>query len=302
LLFNNIGAAYLALGRRTEALEYFARARTDLGSYAPADLELTVIDQNLAMLTPEPKQRAALAEAAWHRLRDVLGDEHPRTLEALVAYSEYTPDPAVAYELMSKAAEAYRRFHPTLRRQQAVADTARAFLAAELGDIARTRTDYETAIATTRDNTDPDMVILRHLAIGELALAQNDPASVVAELEPIRDARLASERWYERVDGLRAEVDLGLAEAARGHDAEAIQHLDAAIAGYPAIIVMNEEVKFRRFYARAEHTLALTLRRLGKDPERAATLERDAARFYETAGAAAYRWILEDRQGSPSSR
>src|SRR5205823_4501937 len=98
LLLNNIGAAYMAIGDREKARDYFEKAKQDLGSYPSADLELTSIDRNLALLTSDDAQRTALAKAVWQRLRDALGEAHPTTLDALSAYSAFEPDPSVAYE------------------------------------------------------------------------------------------------------------------------------------------------------------------------------------------------------------
>jgi tetratricopeptide (TPR) repeat protein len=255
LLLNNVGAVYLAAGRRAEAFDYFTRARRELGSYAPADLELAVIDRNLAMLTSDARARTALAAGVWDRLRAALGDAHPHALDALYAYAEYVPDAAEAYRLTDQAAEAYRRYHPALRHYAALTTIARAFLAVELGDREQARADYAIAIATTASADDPYVAMLHHLARGEAALLDDDPAAAIAELAPISRDRLASPHWYERADGLRAEVGLGLAEISRGRRAAGRAHLEIAIAGYPEIIAMNEEVAYRRLLARAQRAL-----------------------------------------------
>jgi tetratricopeptide (TPR) repeat protein len=255
LLLNNVGAVYLAAGRRAEAFDYFTRARRDLGSYAPADLELSVIDRNLAMLTADARARTALAAGVWDRLRAALGDAHPHALDALWAYASYVPDAAEAYRLTDQAAEAYLRYHPTLHRYVAVTTTARAFLAAELGDRERARADYATAIATSAGSDDPEIAALHQLALGEAALLDDDPAAAIAAFEPVSRERLTSPRWYERADALRAEVGLGLAELSRGRRAAARVHLERAIAGYPEIIAMNEEVVYRRLLERAQRAL-----------------------------------------------
>jgi hypothetical protein len=277
-------------------MQYFAQARAALGDYADADLELTVIDRNLAMLTPDVEARTALVERVWERLRDVLGEQHPATIDALLAYAEYVPDPAAAYDLSRRASEAYHRYHPTLVEQMAIADTARAALAAEIGDLDRAVADYEAAITATQGSTDLDIAVMHDLLTGELAVLRGAPAEGIAALTAVRDRRLASERWYEREEGLRAEAWLGLAELARGRETEAARHLEVALAGYPAIIAVNEQVRYRRVYARTQRALASILRRANKDAARADALDREATAFYQAAGPG-YRWAVDPGSG-----
>jgi hypothetical protein len=194
--------------------------------------------------------------------------------------------------LITQVSALYHEVHPTLTVQIAIADTTRAFLAGELGDRARAAADYAAAITTTASATDPDIVVMHDLMLGEDAIVRGDADAAVAPLGRVSDRRLASERWYEHEEGLRAEVGLGVAAAMRGRDSDAIRHLVIAVADYPAIIGKNEEVKYKRVYARAEHALAAALRRTGS-LARAEALERDAMAFYSAAGAESYRWVLE---------
>src|SRR5690606_19137419 len=76
LLLNNAGVVYMAAGQRDHAYRYFRLARAALDSVDRPDLELTAIDQNLAMITSDPGARAALARATWLQLRDALGEQH----------------------------------------------------------------------------------------------------------------------------------------------------------------------------------------------------------------------------------
>ncbi|HEX7841085.1 MAG TPA: hypothetical protein VF469_26590, partial [Kofleriaceae bacterium] len=297
LLLNNIGVAYLSAGRRAEAFRYFEDAQLALRHSGPVELELTCIDLNVAMLTADGPTREALARGAWEQLRDQLGERHPATLDAQLALAQYTSDPARAFGRISAVADGYLRFHPSLRRQVALAEAKRAFLASELGDQARARSLYAAAVARTADSGGDDDVAQWHRLLGgELALLQHDPERAIAELSPVRDLRAGSAKWWERADGLRAMVGIGIAEAARGDTDGAIRDLDAAISGYPDVIAVNEDVENRRYLARAERALARVLRRAGKDPARVAALAGAARAFYESAGPQAYAWLLE-REG-----
>lgn len=292
LLLNNIGTVYLAIGKREMARQYFQRAKQAIPKHGPIDLELAVIDRNLAMLTADPDARAALMTSVSNRLRESLGDNHPSTLESLVVYADYVPDPVIAYELLVKTTEAYRRYHPTLRRELALAELFRAFVARELGDHARAVTDYERAVETTRETSDPDVEIAHHLAMGELAIERGDPAAAVDELAHVSASRLHATAWYDRADGLRAEVDLGLAAVSRSQDDVAVRHFELALAGYPQIVALNEEVKYRQLANRARYELARIYRRRG-NLARARELGELALGFYRTASAVSYRWLIE---------
>jgi len=292
LLLNNIGAVYLAIGRRDLALEYFQRAKKDLGGYAPIDLELTVIDRNLAMVTPDYDTRVSLATSVWNRLRDALGESHPATLEALVVYVQYVADPAIAYDLLLKAIHAYERHHPTMRDERGLAELHLAFLARERGEHALAMSDYERAVRTLSEKPNPDLDISRHFAVGELALERGDLDTAEKELAPVSLARLHAEPWYQRSDGLRATIDLGLIELARHHDAIAARHFEAATAGLASIAAVNEEVIHRQLEARARYELGRILDRRG-DPRRGSALVKLGVGFYRAASETSYRWLIE---------
>lgn len=291
LLLNNIGAIYMALGDRRAAMQYFEQALAARGDGAALDLELTAIDRALAMATTDVQARDQLLANVWERLRGALGDDHPTALDVLFARAEFTLDPILAFERMSRVAESYAKHHPELHREVADSAMRRAVLAAELGD-SRAEALYTTAIEASAAATDATVQQWHRLDRGELALLQRDAGRAVAELSAVRAARRTNERWWEREDGLRAEVGLGQAEALRGRDEDAIQYLDAAIRDYPQILAHSDLAYNRRFLARAQRELAAILRRTGRDPARASTLERAASEFYRLANPTAYARFL----------
>jgi tetratricopeptide (TPR) repeat protein len=290
LLLNNLGVAFLSAGDRDRAYTYFQQARSTVRELVSPDLELAAIDRNLAMLTSDDTTRRQLVTKAVTRFRDVLGDAHPTTLATLAAAAEYEVDPATAYGLQRTATEGYRKFHPTLDRDSAFAEASRAFLASELDDRERARADYRTAIARLGASSDPELTMLHSLSIGELALLDDDVAAAVQAFERVRAARAASTMWWERKEFLWAEVGLGTAALSRAKYADAVPHLEAAIAGLPSIVAMNEEMVYRRLLARAQRLLARALRERN-EPARAEALEHEARAFYER-GPVGYAWLL----------
>jgi hypothetical protein len=131
---------------------------------------------------------------------------------------------------------------------------------------------------------DTDVAAWHQFAHAEWALLIGDPAGAVSALVSVYRARIDSQRWWERADALRAAVALGQAEVALGHADAGIRYLEGAVAGYPAVCAINEDFEHRRHLARAQRVLAELLRRLGRDPDRAAGLQRTAEQFYRTAG------------------
>jgi eukaryotic-like serine/threonine-protein kinase len=282
LLLNNLGVAFLSVGDRARALDYFQAARASLRGVAAADLELTVVDRNLAMLTAGDDTRRHLVAGVVQRLRDAFGDAHPATVEAVHVAAEYEVDPAKAYELARTASDAYREFHPTLVRESGFVEACRAFLASELDDRDRARADYREAIARLAKSTDADILSLRTLATGELALLDENWATAENAFAEVRAARMSSAVWWEKQELLRAEVGLGAAALGRGKSAEAIAHLEVAVAGYPGIVALNEVMVFPRLLARSQVLLARALR-MRNDNTRADVLDTAARTFYDRA-------------------
>lgn len=301
LLLNNIGTVYVAAGRRSDAASYFEQAKTEIRRHDPGILELANVDLNLAMITSDTPKREALARAVWEKFRDTLGEQHLSTLDALNAYAMYVADPAVAFEAVSRATASYEQFHPTARHQIQISLSRSAILAAELGDVAGSNELYRRAIAAMENDPDPDIVALRQLCTGELALQVHDPTHAIEAFRTVYDARSRSENWWERADALRAEVGLGQAAAAVADDGAAIRYLDAAVRDYPAIVAMNENVEYKRYLARARHALSQVLMHSHQDGKRARSLDEDARSFYRTAGENAYQWILAAPRSSASS-
>lgn len=256
LLLNNAGAAYMAAGRRDDALRYFERAHEEIARNGPPDLELTAVDQNLAMLTPDATVRARLSRERWIRLRTALGEHHPSTLAAQTGYAYYGADPRESYELVRRACSAYHEFHPDLVALYAECQGAAGLLASELDLGEAAQTAYAAVVDATAGTTDPDLIVSRRLAAGELALLRGNLGEIRAELAPVIEARRSSDPWWARKDALQAELILGLAAAAAGDRAVAARHLEVAVRGFTDITSMSQKNLYRLQLARARRALA----------------------------------------------
>jgi tetratricopeptide (TPR) repeat protein len=289
LLLNNLGVAFLSAGDRSRALAYFQQAEQTVRAIPAPDLELTVIERNLAMLTSDDEARRQVTGRIIARLRSVLGETHPSTLEAMAIAAEYEVDPAQAYALARAATSSYRTLHPTLVGVSTLADTWRAFLASELDDVARARADYRIAIERMGQRGDADLAILRALATGELALLDQDASTAERAFEQVRAARAETNVWWEQLDLLRAEVGLGGVALLRNQPADAVPHLETAVKGFPAIITTSQAVLASRLLARGQHLLARAVR--ATNPGRADQLEQAALVFYRR-GPQGYAWLI----------
>jgi tetratricopeptide (TPR) repeat protein len=269
LLLNNVGAAYLAAGRRDDALRYFQRAHDEIARNGRPDLELTAVDQNLAMLSPDPATRARLSRDRWLRLRTELGEHHPSTLDAQTGYAWYGADTGESYELLRRACAAYREFQPGLVAPYVECQGSAGLLAGELGLGEAAQAAYAAVVDATTGTTDPDLIVPRRLAAGELALLRGNLDEVRAELAPVIAARGDGDPWWARQDALQAELILGLAAAAGGERAIAARHLEVAIRGFAEITHITQRNLYRLQLARARRALASV---------RSDFLERDAGK------------------------
>jgi tetratricopeptide (TPR) repeat protein/predicted Ser/Thr protein kinase len=256
LLLNNIGVVYMAAQRRDDALRYFELAHDAMAGDESPDLELAIVDQNIAMLTPDMVNRARLTRATWSRLSARLGEHHLDTLQALMAYASFGADPATAYQLMTGACASYRRMHPTFVDLYVDCESARGLVANELGQHDAAQAAYAAAINAASGSEDPDLIVSRALAAGELALLRGQPAPALANLRVVAASRGGSEHWWVRKDALHAELCLGLAAAATGDLASAIPHLEAAVRGFAEIAGTNQRIVYRLRLASARRALA----------------------------------------------
>lgn len=295
LLLNNAGVVFMANGDRQTARRYFERA-AEVKAQAPDEhhVELVGVQHNLALVTPEPRARAALLGSAARESERILGDVHPRSLEMQVAQSLYEPDPTQARAILEATCEKYERYHPGLAMLLADCSYYLGFLQAELGD----RQDaaarlVRVAAAMPAGGPNPwHRELIRGYGLLYAGDAEAARAALAAALAQLDDG---SERWW--LDKRKAEVRLaqGMSELALGRPSDAIAALDEAIPAFTRYLEMNQKAETWQRMARARITLATALWKAqqgeanppARDALRARALEQlaEAERFYGSAGA-----------------
>jgi predicted Ser/Thr protein kinase len=253
LLLNNLGVVHMARQDPEAARRNFAAARAarDLPVGEPA-LELAIIDSNLAMVTPDPGEREALARAAWTALGDRLGAPHLSTLAALWMYAHYVAEPARSIALVRDACAGYRTYHPELVARRAECASYLAFLTSETGGDPTPL--YAGVVALTAGTADPEAAYFHHLAAGHTALAAGDAARAHAAFT---DAlRAGAEHGDQAEHAAHAHLGLALAEAARSRDRAAAAHLAQSIATFTERAAASADAEPRQRLAFARRHLA----------------------------------------------
>lgn len=308
LLLNNVGVVHQAMGQRERAFESFSRAREALSGAPRIDLELTVIDRNVAMLTRDLARRERLARGVWERLREQLGERHLSALEALMVYARYVDDPAAARPLSEAACKLYREVYPELRLLRVQCEVYRGLLAYELGDlevasVAHSEVakiiDDELADDALRRN--PSLLTRHHLARGWLALFHGAPEKSGRHFADALALASAPEWWW-RAWAAQAELGIGMALLHESKSVLALPHLQRALLIYREVSEVSEDTEHKRRMALAQLSLVRALRALppsasGGMPEEGVQAARDAAAYYERASPSVYRERIEELRG-----
>jgi len=288
LLLNNLGVLHMALQQREQARASFEQARAAVAGVRQPDLELTTIDRNLAMLTTDADERAALVKRVWERRRAALGDAHLSTLEVLLSYAKYLPDPGKALPVVREACARYREAHPELRTPRAECQAYQAFVTSELGDLLGAAALFDDVVAVFADGASDGAHIAHRLAMGHAAWCRGDAAAARAAFAEV--LRIATgDAWWVRGAAAQAHLGIGLAWRTADPPRAAIDHLERAVATYQDLAGLNEDVESKQRLALARLTLAARLRQAGDATPRIAELERQAAAFYRAAGPESYR-------------
>jgi tetratricopeptide (TPR) repeat protein/predicted Ser/Thr protein kinase len=239
LLLNNIGTAYMAAGRGSDAVRYFQLAHDALEGVDQPDLELTCIDKNLAMVTSDDAAREALAKSVWETRRAALGDVHIETLDALDSYARYLRDARAALAAMSNVCPAYDREYPGLIELRAQCYAYRSFLLEYLGDAQRARDSY--AALARLDDKDEGARDWIALGRGEAARLRGDTASASDTLQRLVDATSESDDWLVRLRAAHAHLALARITPTVASRA----HLEAAKTEYTHAVSLSAETEMQ---------------------------------------------------------
>lgn len=253
LLLNNLGTAYLAADNRAEATRCFTEAHAGLAGQRP-ELELTSIDANLGMMTPDADVREGLFHGVYERFRRELGESHIETLHVLDMYGRFVASPSRAFALASQACASFGKFYPDLIEPRVYCESYRAFLAGVLGDQAEERKIYDeivsivSHISAGSSLTGPAQKIVAMraaLAAGYSKLLGGEAAAALSEFYKITRLEKQKQWWLDALVA-HAEVGLGLAAHALGREREAARHLTRSIEPYEHAIALNEALEYRQ--------------------------------------------------------
>jgi len=287
LLLNNVGVLHMALEQREQARAAFAQARVALAGVRQPDLELTTIDRNLAMLTSDGDQRAALARSVWERRRAALGDAHLSTLEALLSYAKYLSDPGAALPVVRESCARYREQYSELRGPRVECHAYEAFVTSELGDLRGAASSSDEVVAVLAGDASANARIARLLATGHAARYRGDDRAARAAFAEVL-AAATGDAWWLREAAAHAHLGIGQGWSTFEPPRAALEHLERALATYEQLDKLNEESESKQRLALARVTLAAALRHHGGAAPRVAELERMAAEFYRAAGPESY--------------
>lgn len=250
LLLNNLGTLHMSRDERAQARAAFNEAKAALDEDTAA-IELTAIGLNLAMVTPEDDERARLARAVWERRRQLLGEEHVWTLEALMSHGKYVRSSAQALPLVTAACEGYRRHHPDLRDQRVSCASYRALLLTELGDRAGALAAHDEVIELAAGTSSADLHVRALLATGAACLLREERATARLAFEAVLVAVPADKAWN------RARRAIALAGLASLPTTPAsIEQLGRAVDIFEQLSEITEDVEYKLRLERARRALA----------------------------------------------
>jgi hypothetical protein len=225
LLHHNVGAVELARGDRAAARAALARARSEtVGLTGAAAIELTVVLQTLMMAEDDDAIRRTLGDALVATRTELLGANHPLTLEAGLMRAGLIADLDRGRHELTAPCTAYAELHPWQRaliRECGFEVTWRAAVAGDDTTAAAMARRVLTAVAP--DDTDRRIAGAR----AYLALVTGDPTGALAQLSAIPRAGSGTAWWRQLVD-VDLELAVALAERRRGRRAGARDALDRA--------------------------------------------------------------------------
>ena len=283
LFHNNMGGVEQARGRPDRARSELERALVEARRVTGAGaIEMAKVPSHLALVTDDPRRRAALFAESIRKLTAELGADHPMTLSVRAMAGTLTADPREAARQLEPTCRAYARFHPTRGSSASGCWFEAGWLAQERAQDAEVEQAMSEVVATAEHGGDPVWI---GLARAYLALARGDPSEAAAGFVAVRReiGPLAGKPWWTGWYAAEAELGDGLARrSVAPRAAEAA--FDRARAGLEVVLESQPAVFIERRLARARLEL-IRLRVARRAPAReVAPLARAAAAWYRAAG------------------
>jgi predicted Ser/Thr protein kinase/tetratricopeptide (TPR) repeat protein len=290
LLYNNLGGVAQSISDRATARASYQKAVTlsaALGArHDHAGLELIQARANLALVTEDRAAADALFGQTVAELTDLLGENHPKTLDVRWMRGTTTIEPlpdAVAF--LVPLCEASQR-HPPSRVRAARCwtevsylyldlardDDARAAIARAAGSSPTPDTQALSALVGDRD---PGRAEAAFTGLIARSLAQIAPGSVEAG---------AVEEWWHQVTRAELLLGLGTAQRAQGKLREASAALDQAAALLAPVVESHPGARHERLLGRARVQLALVRASLGRPRSEIAPIAGAAVAWLRKVG------------------
>jgi tetratricopeptide (TPR) repeat protein len=284
LLLNNVGVTLRHLGNRNTARDVLLEARAARARVKQFEMELGVIDDNLAAVTDDLAVRDQLFAEAVRRSRDALGPYHPETLRTQIVWATTRSSPQERKEELLSTCQAIDAYHPLLLSVRATCALELGWAAEELGRKTEALPHYRSAAADFGRVGNP---LFADLAAGQAARLAGQSNEAFAAFQRI-EAGLPGDKllpWQKALWALaqaqRAELLAGKKDHAR-----AVRAGETAIEALEALD-MAGQVQWQAALAQAEVTVGQCLLELGGRArrERGKALLRKARTWYQTAGA-----------------
>ncbi len=253
LLYNNIGSVELGRDHKDNAREYFARALTESRQVTDdGALELIAIRANIGISTDDRVQGDKLLIEAVNDRANLLGLEHPDTLELRWLRGSVTiEDLRQASKILIPVCRAYERY-ATLTELISRCWTEVGLLRWDLGERGGAIEAMEWAVQAKKEAPEagPYLTLLR----GGARAAARQFADAVSARPPTLDDSL-----WDRLS--RAYLTLGLGRALRemGDLRGARKALERTIADLDPIVRVHPATSHERRLGRARVELAFTL-------------------------------------------
>ncbi len=208
LLRTNVGSIRIAQGEHALAREELTEAvRIARSIRGPNELELVNARGNLAIVTTDAAKRDALAAESVTLLTELVGAEHPQTLEAALNRGRLSLSPDQALAQIAPTCKALQTFHPALRLSVAQCHIELGWLAAQLRDTPGALTALRTAVEFGDE---------RSPARGLTQLWSGDSSAAVQTLRALQATVSSDSPWWVRFRAAESRLALGYALATSG--------------------------------------------------------------------------------------
>ena len=306
LLLNNAGSVFLADGKRALARAYFERALAVKNSGSGSSpVELINIYRNLAIVSDNTEQRSALFRKVRDEFTEVLGPNHPDTLNAMIGLAGYTSNPERAFNIFQATCDKYWRFHPSHLDNLSDCFFNSGFAGAESGDSEGAITAFDKLSQILAASEDKHYVYRRSIARGYVSQYRGQHADATlmfkASLAGLPD--MDGQPWWMQVRAADAKLGLGISEYALREYDLAIEALEQALPVFENATRLANAVRYPRQFVLTKVWLAKALHsgaahRVPSDTAdnirtRVVQLLTEADHWYRRAGAG-YEWRLRE--------